>query len=159
MHIHIMPVKQLLSLDLPSTGAAAIISTSAAPDTSRFPCPYLLAEYLDLDYDSPRSFSPEQAAGFAGFIRQLDRTTELYICCDAGESRSPAIAAATERWLCRSDRYIWESPRYHPNALCFCRMLEAFGLSITDEALDMLIQTNRMAFKNALAQARKGGNP
>lgn len=113
---------------------------------------------MDFDYESLRSFSAEYAAAFARFVKDLDKDiTDLYICCDAGESRSPAIAAGIHRWLGQSDSYIWESPTYHPNMLCFLRMLEALNLGITDEEVDALIQTNQSAFKKAVQQAKSGG--
>ena len=153
-----MPVKNFLKMKITPNCSAAIISTSLGIDKTQITCPYALAEYMDFDYESPRSFSEKQASAFATFLKQLDQnTTDLYICCDAGESRSPAIAAAIHRWLAQSDNYIWESVKYHPNILCFCRMLEALNLSIADAEVDVLIQTNRSAFKKAVQQAKLGG--
>ena len=153
MNLHIMPIKSFLKQNASPAHCAAILSTSSDIDQARISCPYILASYMDFDYESPRSFSPEQAAAFADFVTALEgKTTDLYVCCDAGESRSPAIAAAIHRWLTQSDAYIWESPLYHPNVLCFCRMLEALKQDISDEEVDALIQTNRIAFKNALQQ-------
>ena len=157
MNLHIMPIKNFLKLNITSNRSAAIISTSLDIDKTKIACPYALAEYMDFDYESPRSFSVKQSYVFAAFLKQLDQNTkDLYICCDAVESRSPAIAAAIHRWLAQSDNYIWESVKYHPNILCFCRMLESLNLSITDTEIDTLIQTNRSAFKNAVQQAKSG---
>lgn len=153
-----MPIKSFLKLNVSPEHSAAIISTSSDIDEAKISCPYVLAEYMDFDYESPRSFSAEYAAAFARFVKDLDKDiTDLYICCDAGESRSPAIAAAIHRWLTQSDAYIWENPKYHPNVLCFCRMLEALNLSITDEEVDALIETNKSAFQKAVQQAKLGG--
>lgn len=153
-----MPVKSFLRSSIDPHCSAAVISASSDAHELKISCPYILAEYMDLDYESPRSFSVEQADGFADFLKALkENTTDLYVCCDAGESRSPAIAAAIHRWMAQSDAYIWESPKYHPNALCFCRMLEALKMDITDEEIDILIQTNQSAFKKAIQQAKQGG--
>jgi len=158
MNLHIMPAKSFLKLNVSPEHSAAIISTSSDIDEARISCPYILGEYIDFDYESPRSFSTEQASAFASFVKKLKRnTTDLYICCDAGESRSPAIAAAIHRWLAQNDAYIWETAKYHPNMFCFLHMLDALNLSITDEEVDALIQTNQSAFKNAVQQARLGG--
>lgn len=158
MNLHIMPVTSFLKLNVSPAHTAAIISTSSDIDEVRISCPYVLAEYMDFDYESPRSFSTEQASTFASFAKALEgKTTHLYVCCDAGESRSPAIAAGIHRWLGQSDSYIWESPTYHPNVLCFCRMLEALNLSITDEEVDALLEINKRAFKKAIQQAKLGG--
>lgn len=124
-------------------------------DTHKILCPYVMAEYMDFDYDSPRSFSSQQAEKFARLVMHLGtHITDLYVCCNMGESRSPAIAAAICRYFGLSDSHIWENPKYHPNILCFCRMLEALGLYISDEETDLLIETNRNAFKTAIRQTR-----
>lgn len=158
MNIHIMPAKSFLKLNVSPEHSAAIISTSSDIDEARIACPYILAEYMDFDYESPRSFSIEQASAFASFVKALKgNTTDLYICCDAGESRSPAIAAAIRRWLAQCDAYIWENPKYYPNMLCFLRMLEALNLTITDEEADALLEINKRAFKEAVQQAKLGG--
>lgn len=158
MNLHIMPIKSFLKLNVSPERSAAIISTSSDIDEAKIFCPYMLAGYMDFDYESPRSFSIEQASTFASFVKALEgKTADLYVCCDAGESRSPAIAAAIHRWLVQSDAYIWGNPKYHPNTLCFCRMLKALGLSITDAEVDALIHTNRTAFKKAIQQAKLGG--
>lgn len=158
MNLHIMPIKSFLNLNVSPECSAAIISTSSDIDEARISCPYILAEYMDFDYESPRSFSIEQASTFASFVKSLEeKTADLYVCCDAGESRSPAIAAAIHRWFAQNDAYIWESPKYHPNVLCFCRMLEVLNLNITDEEVDALIETNKSAFKKAVQQQKLGG--
>lgn len=158
MNLHIMPIKSFLNLNVSPERSAAIISTSSDIDEARISCPYMLAEYMDFDYESPRSFSIDQASTFASFVKALEgKTTDLYICCDAGESRSPAIAAAIHRWLAQSDSYIWENPKYHPNMLCFLRMLDALNLSITDEEVDALLEINKRAFKKAVQQQKLGG--
>lgn len=158
MNLHIMPAKNFLKLNVSPEHSAAIISTSSDIDEVKISCPYVLAEYMDFDYESRRSFSIKQASTFASFVKTLEgKTTDLYICCDAGESRSPAIAAAIHRWLAQCDAYIWENPKYHPNMLCFLRMLEALNLTITDEEADALLEINKRAFKEAVQQAKLGG--
>lgn len=156
MNIHIMPIKQFLQMDTTPYTSVAVISSSAYVDQTQIPCPYILQEYMDFDYASSRSLSTEQALAFANFLKNTDKgITDIYVCCDAGESRSPAIAAAIHRWFAQSDRHVWESAIYHPNVLCFCRMMEALNLSITDEEIDVLIQTNRYAFKMAMQKAKQ----
>lgn len=54
------------------------------------------------------------------------------------------------RWLGESDLHIWEDPRFHPNMLCFRKMLEALGLEISDSEMDTLLYRKREAFRKAL---------
>lgn len=153
MNIHIMPVRQFLQLDNLPVASAAIISSSEYLDASRIPIPFAYADYMDFDYESPRSFTELQASEFAEFIKPMKHNvTDLFVCCDAGESRSPAIAAAIHRWLGQHDHHIWRNPKYHPNVLCFKRMADAFDIQVADEEIDTLIYTNRTAF--ALAKQK-----
>lgn len=115
-----MPIRQFLRTDsLPAT-SAAILKTSEQLDISRIAIPFVMGEYMDFDYESPRSFGDQHAASFSHFIRSLDRNiTDLFVCCDAGESRSPAIATAIRRWLGHNDQHIWSNCKFYPNMLCF----------------------------------------
>ena len=115
---------------------------------------------MDLDYDSPpRSFSPEQAAAFAHFVKGIDKSiTDLYVCCDYSQSRSPGIAAAVCRWFWQNDAHIWDNPKYQPNMHCFRLMAEALGLHVTDMEIEQLYYINRNAFKKAIQQTKTGDN-
>lgn len=72
-----------------------------------------------------------QAEAIASFIRNRvfapdSRINRLIIHCEAGRSRSAAIAAATIRWLGEDDMGFFTSSIYHPNRTVYCRMLDAF---------------------------------
>ena len=154
MEIQVMPAKQLIAL-CPTDGAA-VISTSLGVAEEKLQIPYVIARYDDVDMDGPRSFSKKQAGEFAAFIKSLGPdVAQLYICCDAGQSRSAAIAAATARYFGQDDDWIWSSPKYHPNMFCFERMIEAFGMrALSDGEMDCLIHKNIMAFRQAINRAR-----
>ena len=155
MNVYILPIKRFLRIEHLPEKAAAVISTAEGVDRSHVSVPCVIAEYMDFDYESPQSFSDRQAAEFAAFVKALPHeTTDLYICCDAGQSRSAGIAAAILRWLGRSDMPVWSSPKYQPNALCFYKMLQALGLDITDPEMDERIYLNREAFRNAIRRQR-----
>ena len=151
MNIHIMPVRQFLQLDNVPVASAAIISSSEYLDVSRISVPFAYADYMDFDYESPRSFTERQASEFAKFIKSIEHNVnDLFVCCDAGESRSPAIAAAIHRWLRQDDHIIWRNPKYHPNILCFKRMLDALLIDISDCEIDELIYLNQRAFRKTI---------
>ncbi len=152
--IHIMPSKKLIAL-CPVTAAAALISTSLGVAEEKIQIPYIIAHYDDVDMDGPRALSQKQASEFADFVKNLGpEIKHLYICCDAGESRSAAIAAATARYFGLDDDWIWSSPKYHPNMFCFERMIQAYGLTISDGEMDCLIHKNITAFRDAINRAR-----
>ena len=54
---------------------------------------------------------------------------DVFVSCDAGESRSPAAAAGLLVLLEIDDSYIWKSSDYRPNTLVYRRMLETADCS------------------------------
>lgn len=155
MTIQICPIKRLyLILTEGDTGkCGAIISSASEINAAKLRgIPYVFRQYEDLDYKCPeRSFSQSDAAAFADFLKRLETGIDtLYCCCDAGESRSPAVAAAVMRYLGMDDMAVWRNPHYHPNMLVFAMLMDAFDLPISDEEKDLLLYTNQKAFRDAI---------
>ena len=159
MTIQICPIKRLYQMlaEGDTGNCGAIISSAAEINAAKLRgMPYVFRQYEDLDYECQgRSFSEADAIAFAGFLK--DRETELdtlYCCCDAGESRSPAVAAAVMRCLGMDDMPIWRDPHYHPNMLVFAKLTDALGVGTSDTEKDIRIYTNQKAFQNALSHTR-----
>lgn len=132
----------------------AMISSSSEVDAAKlWGIPFVFRQYEDLDRQcSGRSFSSEDAKAFADFVKGLADADTLYCCCDAGESRSPAVAAAVMRYLGMDDMAIWRNPHYHPNMLVFALLMDAFHLSLSDGEKDYLLHTNQKAFRDAIGK-------
>ena len=160
-NIVICPIKRLYQLlqERGAAGAAAVISTSGdGPDPSRLPgIPYVFAVYRDIDYEGPGAFTAPEAARFAAFIRNLPPETDtVFCCCDAAQSRSPAVAAAAGRYFgIDMTETVWRNPHYKPNMLVFEKLCAALGVPVTDEELDVLQHASREAFRSAIARARQ----
>ena len=155
MRIQICPIKrlyQILSEDTKEASAAILSSASEVDPGKLQGIRYVFRQYEDLDYESPgRSFSLEDAVAFADFLTAQENPIDtLYCCCDAGESRSPAVAAAVMRYLGMDDMAIWQNPRYHPNMLVFVMLTEALGAAVSDGEIDFLMETNQKAFRDAI---------
>ena len=153
MTIRICPIKGLYQILAEGTAGncGAMISSASGIDAAKFRgIPYVFRQYEDLDYECPgRSFSRVEAAAFADFVKNLEADT-LYCCCDAGESRSPAVAAAVMRYFGLDDMQVWQNPHYHPNMLVFAMLADALGAAVSDEEKDFRFYTNRKAFRDAL---------
>jgi predicted protein tyrosine phosphatase len=152
--IRICPIKQLYGIlaQEEHPHSVAVLSSSFDVRESRVPIPHIVEIFDDVDREIPgRSLSAEAAQRIAHFIKNVGPEIEtVYVCCDSGISRSSAIAAAVCRYFGISDSPIWENPKYQPNPLVFHLLGESLGLSISDELLDILIYTNRSAFRNAV---------
>ena len=153
MTIQICPIKGLYHI-LANGNAekcGAIISSASEIEISKLRgIPYVFRQYEDLDYECPgRSFSEADAAALADFVKNLEADV-LYCSCDAGESRSPAVAAAVMRYFGLDDMQVWKNPHYHPNMLVFEMLADALGVEVSDEEKDYRSYINQKAFRDAI---------
>ncbi|MBR0133418.1 MAG: hypothetical protein IJM14_10115 [Lachnospiraceae bacterium] len=96
------------------------------------------------------AITEEIAELITNFVRNLDNSVEkLYIACDGGDSRSPAIAASILLASGRNDDCIWDNPFYYPNPLVYYRMCKAFGIDMTFEKASELRHRNEYAYHQA----------
>lgn len=97
-----------------------------------------LLEVLPLvfhDVDQPVSylpantlFQPQQAEQILDLLERHRQQVKLFICqCEAGISRSAAVAAALSLLVNGSDEHIWNDRRYLPNRLVYRLILDAAG--------------------------------
>ena len=163
MKIMVCPTKELLMSREMLNGRpgknAAIICSSYLIDELQF---IWLDRKLILSFDdsvnefSAACFSEAQAASAADFARALDEDTTLYVCCDSGESRSAAIAAALRRRLGLDEMQIWQNPHYHPNTLVYKRMCAALEMTVTEGMIRERKHMNDEALAKAIRAARNG---
>lgn len=92
----------------------------------------------------------DQSVGYILFLRRARAADDLFLCCDSGESRSAAIAAAVLLSQNQSDLYIWNSTEYHPNHYVFKLQCAALGVNIDDEEIFMRRKLNDDAFHRAI---------
>ena len=81
----------------------------------------LILHFADTEIDSRwDAFTEGHANAGIDFLNAHD-IGDLFVTCEAGESRSAAIAAAIISCT-GSDEYIWNSPDYSPNKLVYTTM-------------------------------------
>jgi predicted protein tyrosine phosphatase len=69
-------------------------------------------------------FSTQHARQIIEFVRDQRDGAKLIVCqCEAGISRSAAVAAALSHWLCGDGAIFFH--HYSPNRLVYARLLEA----------------------------------
>ena len=111
---------------------------------------------------SKDAFQKEHAERIVCFferVQQNDQIDCIFVCCDAGISRSPAIAAALMREQGQNDDCIWSDAEYDPNPLVYRRLCHAFGHPVTSTELRIKLRLNRIAwnkkFYNDLCESLK----
>lgn len=158
--VEIMPVKRLyLTLsDMEETkGISAIVCTMDQVKREKLrDINCLHVDFADVPGGGKDAFQEAQARKIAFFVNELpDHCRKLYICCDAGESRSPAIAAAVIRSGGLSDHQVWKNPKYHPNSYVYRLQCAAFGVRLGSWRLSKLQRMNRRALKAAIRRSRQ----
>jgi predicted protein tyrosine phosphatase len=108
-----------------------IISITSAPDDrAKLPiCTYTIGvlrlSFADSD-KGENAMTDAHATELKAFIGGLTEKFErIIVHCDAGYSRSPAIAAALSKHYNGTDKEFFE--RYKPNMLVYRKVLNAFG--------------------------------
>lgn len=87
----------------------------------------LTLNFMDVGKNHPCAFKVEDANAIIDFVNDSIKIniSEFYICCDAGESRSPAIVAALLEAYNQDSGCIWNDNTYHPNMHVYEVMKEA----------------------------------
>ena len=128
--IHISPSYSIVG-DIQSECGYIIISSGEKYDYLGMWPNVLILHFADTEdqtrYDAITSFDIHKIYKFIEKCAFAD----VFISCDAGESRSPAVAAGLLVLLGKDDSYIWESDDYRPNTLVFRLLLEMAGCSNT----------------------------
>ncbi len=155
--IHIYPIKGLTEDMLDQYEFPALIICSSRVSRlvkALFADNFCAVSFLDtIDVYNKGAMQAQHADTILSFLYSLDsstkKVTDLFICCDGGDSRSPAIAAAILRLLGKDDRAVWENPFYTPNILVYYRMCRASGISVSWEEVLKLRQLNEEAYRKA----------
>lgn len=160
--IHICSIKKfyLRAAEMADhSSVVAVLCTTGSIDSSKLSdIQYLHVSFADVtDEARPDAFQIEQARQIRAFLDNQKETMELYFCCDSGESRSTALAAAWMHYSEQDEMKIWKNIKYHPNELVYYIQSVACGLPITKEDAHELVDYNRLLFHNAISKQRSDG--
>lgn len=127
--IHIGMIKEFYILDdAESLNSFAILCSSY--EVRQLRCPSIVLLFDDtINKHHPRRFAQKMADAISEKIKESADKADIYICCDSGESRSTAIAAALMRLYNQSDKIIWNNPHFHPNLLVYELMCKSMRLN------------------------------
>ncbi len=105
--------------------------------------------------NSEHSFNNEFPEKIFNFVKTLPQDIEnIYVCCDAGESRSTAIAAVIMRFYGYDEMTVWENPHYNPNTLVYKILCRQFGFNVTDDEVRKNQKINEKALSDAINRNR-----
>ena len=158
LFVEIAPVKAFLA-DLPEMdrdGLAAIVVSSYEVDAKRLQMLQhsLLLHFDDVNRPMKGAFTEADGEKIRAFVEGLEGIGRLYVCCDRGESRSAAMAAAITRFFGQNEWVIWDDPRYHPNPMVYQLTCRALGLRAGKWAISRRLRRSRQALTRAIKRAR-----
>lgn len=150
--LHIYPIKGLTMEMLNETVMPALIICSSRIDRlikAKYVDSFLAVHFLDtIDMNDDGSIKTQHAEVIKDFLFNLSpEITDLFICCDGGDSRSPAIAAAILKMMGRNDERIWKNPFYTPNILVYYIICQVFGIPVSWENVLEMRMINEKAYK------------
>lgn len=154
--IHICPIKRLcFELNEKTDDIKTIAIIISMEDISHLNFDRLNAfckiEAFDTEIgNTPFSFNYDNGVCVKNFLETENDFERLYVCCDSGESRSTAMAAAILRCFGKSDKEIWSNPYFHPNLLVYREQIRAFGIKVSSLKLKYLKYINNRALKMAI---------
>ncbi len=144
----IISLNKAVQADIQEFDTAYILCVSDSriqiPDSDRI----LRLCFQDITDDkSSDAFQNEHAKQIVCFFDRVQNNETIrciFVCCDAGISRSPAIAAALMREQGQNDDCIWTDAEYEPNPLVYCRLCHAFGHPVTSYELRKKLRLNNI---------------
>lgn len=158
--IMVCPVKKLyeLALEGDMSEVSAVAVSSYEVDTEKLRGLHSVAAFSfdDItDENDDKAFAYMDAYKISEFVKSLPECTDtLFVCCDSGESRSSAMAAAIMRYNGLDDIVIWNNPHYHPNPLVYKKLCNAFAITVSEDELSEKLGINKNAFENAFKNKR-----
>ena len=115
----------------------------------------LMLRFDDITNRNDRnSFSNVYAEQIHFFIEDLKQINKLYVCCDSGQSRSTAIAAAIYRYNGLNENVIWKNPQYSPNILVYEVLCKKLNLNNSKLRLKYKKYLNNKSLKNVIKKQR-----
>lgn len=144
----IISLNKAVQADIQEFDTAYILCVSDSriqiPDSDRI----LRLCFQDITDDkSSDAFQNEHAKQIVYFFDRVQNNETIrciFVCCDAGISRSPAIAAALMREQGQNDDCIWTDAEYEPNPLVYRRLCHAFGHPVTSYELRKKLRLNNI---------------
>lgn len=90
-------------------------------------------QFDDVDRETKRGaetlMSFDDAMKIKRFVeRYKNRVNTIVVHCEAGISRSAAVAAAIGKYLNGDDSFVFDNPKYYPNMHCYSTTLKALML-------------------------------
>ena len=118
----------------------------------------LRLNFADTGAGSPEAMQPADAERIAAFVGAWEKDAQMIIVsCEAGISRSPAVAAAVMRALGKNDMEIWKNPNYRPNSFCYRLTFRAFGFRCI--FIHRRAAANRKAFRKCASRIKNSAEP
>ena len=116
----------------------------------------LILNFDDITTVSSQSFNTRFAKEINKFVTNINfEKYKLFVCCDSGESRSSAVAAAILRKYKQDEKLIWKDYTYRPNILVYKILCDEFELKNSKIRLRYLKHINDIALKTQINKSKQ----
>lgn len=153
MEIKISSIKEFLYYKLnENKNIKVVAATSSGNDYKQ------IKNKLLLNYDDSlignNIFTDDHAKKIIKFVKKVKQNEILYCLCDAGQSRSAAVAASLMLEYNGNDMEIWENCKYYPNILIYKTMCKNLNINILEAEIQEKVKINQEALKNLIKNGR-----
>lgn len=139
-----MKIKVISKLNLDTTIPDAIISISSYDkDIIKFSCKSLNLQFDDVLESEPNCMTEKDANKIVEFVKST--SLPITVQCEGGVSRSAGVAAAIEEFYNNAISDLWKDGTHAPNEWCYKLVLNAFGIHVSEEKIQQLVDLNTLA--------------
>lgn len=139
-----MKIKVISKSNLDTTISDAIISISSHDkDIIKFSCKSLNLQFDDVLEGEPHCMTEEDANKIVEFVKST--SLPITVQCEGGVSRSAGVSAAIEEFCNGTVSDLWTDGVHAPNEWCYKLVLNAFGIHVSEEKIQQLVDLNTLA--------------
>lgn len=139
-----MKIKVISKSNLDTTISDAIISISSHDkDIIKFSCKSLNLQFDDVLEGEPYCMTVEDANKIVEFVKSTN--LPITVQCEGGVSRSAGVAAAIEEFYNNAISDLWKDGTHAPNEWCYKLVLNSFGITVSEEKIQQLVDLNTLA--------------
>ena len=149
MEIKILSIKEFIYYKLNENKNIKVVAATSSGNNYKQIKHKLLLKYND-SLIGDNIFTDEHAKKIIKFVKKVKENTTLYCLCDAGQSRSAAVAASLELYCNGDDSHIWKNCKYYPNILIYKTMCKNLNINISEAEIKEKVKINQEALKNLI---------
>lgn len=153
MNIKVLSIKEFIYYKLNENKNIKVVAATSSDNDYKQIKHKLLLKYDD-SLIGDNIFTDNHAKKIIKFVEKVKENETLYCLCDAGQSRSAAVAASLMLKYNGNDMEIWKNCKYYPNILIYKTMCKNLNINISEVEIQEKVKINQEALKKLIKNGR-----